>query len=72
MDWDSRILEVFHLKDGLNNTTVGRDPQLQLGDHNWTPPPLGFLKLNFDRAKKGNPGVVGMGGVIKDSGGNII
>jgi ribonuclease HI len=51
---------------------VGWDPQLQPGDHNWTPPPLGFLKLNFDRAAKGNPGVAGMGGVIKDSDGNVI
>jgi hypothetical protein len=71
-DQDSRILEFFHLKDGCNNTTVGREPQLQLGDRNWTPPPLGFLKLNFDGVEKGNPGVAGMGGVIRDSGGNII
>jgi ribonuclease HI len=28
--------------------------------------------LNFDRAAKGNPGMTGMGGVIRDSGGNII
>jgi ribonuclease HI len=32
----------------------------------------GFLKLNFDGATKGNPGMTGMGGVIRDSGGNII
>jgi hypothetical protein len=71
-DQDSRILDFFHLKDGCNNTPVGREPQLQIGDRNWTPPPLGFLKLNFDRAAKGNPGVAGTGGVIRDSGGNII
>jgi ribonuclease HI len=69
---DSRILETFHLKDGRNNTLVGRPPQLQLGARNWTPPPAGFLKLNFDGAEKGNPGMTGMGGVIRDSGGNII
>jgi ribonuclease HI len=69
---DSRILEYFHLKDGCNNTQVGWPPQLQIGERNWTPPPAGFLKLNFDGAAKGNPGMTGMGGVIRDSGGNII
>jgi ribonuclease HI len=32
----------------------------------------GFLKLNFDGAEKGNPGVAWAGRVIRDSGGNII
>jgi ribonuclease HI len=36
------------------------------------PPPAGFLKLNFNGAEKGNPGITGMGGVIRDSGRNII
>jgi hypothetical protein len=71
-DQDSRIVKFFHLKARRNSTTVGREPQLQLGDRNWTPPLLGFLKLNFDGVTKGNPGVAGMGGVIRDSGGNII
>ena len=31
-----------------------------------------FLKLNFDEVEKGNPGMTGMGGVFRDSGGNII
>jgi hypothetical protein len=64
-------LEYFHLKDGCNNTEVGRPPQLQLGEHNWTPPSVGFLKLNFDRVEKGNPRMIGMGGVIRDSEGKI-
>jgi hypothetical protein len=71
-DQDSRILDFFHLKYWHNNIPVGCDPQLQIGAHNWTPPPSGFLKLNFDGATKGNPGVAGAGGVIRDSGGNII
>jgi hypothetical protein len=69
---DFRIPEAFHLKDRRNNTQVGRPPQLQIGECNWTPPPTGFLKLNFDGATKGNPGMTRMGGVIRDSGGNII
>jgi hypothetical protein len=39
---------------------------------NWTLPQTGFLKLNFDGTSKGNPGKVGAGGVIKDSGRKII
>jgi hypothetical protein len=71
-DQDSRILDFFHLKEWRNNIPVGRNPQLQIGARNWTPPPSGFLKLNFDGVEKGNPGVAGAGGVIRDSGGNII
>ena len=50
---------------------MGHVLQLQIGSRNWTSSPSGFLKLNFDGATKGNPGVVGAGGVIRDSGGNI-
>jgi hypothetical protein len=69
---DSCILEYFHLKDGCNNTQVGWPPQIQIGERNWTPPPVGFLKLNFDRVAKGNPGMTGMGGVIRYTGDNIV
>jgi hypothetical protein len=69
---DSRVLEDFHLKDGRNHTQNGRPRQLQLGAYNWSPPPAGFLKLNFDGVEKGNPVMTRMGGVIRDSGGNII
>jgi hypothetical protein len=33
----------------------------------WEPPPLGFLKLNFNSALKGNLGTTRAGGVIRDS-----
>jgi hypothetical protein len=69
---DSRVLEYFHLKDKCNRTQIGRPPQLQLGERNWNPPPTGSLKLNFNGVTKGNPGMTRMGGVIRDSGGNII
>jgi ribonuclease HI len=69
---DSRILEFFHLKEWHNSIPIGHNPQLQIGSHNWTPPLSRFLKLNFDGAVKGNPGVAGAGGVIKDNGGTII
>jgi len=32
----------------------------------WKPPPHGFLKVNIDGASKGNPGLAGFGGVIRD------
>jgi ribonuclease HI len=71
-DQDSRILEAFHLKDRCNPNQVRRPPQLQVGERNWKPPPVDSLKLNFDKASKGNPGRTRMGGVIRDSKGNII
>jgi ribonuclease HI len=33
--------------------------------------PPSFLKMNFDKASKGNPGPVGYGVIFKDEGGNI-
>ena len=38
----------------------------------WTPPLVGFVKLNLDGASKGNPRSVGYGGVFKDTTGEII
>eukprot|EP00253_Pinus_taeda_P021755 PITA_21755 len=33
----------------------------------WTPPPKNMYLLNFDGASKGNPGITGYGGVIRNS-----
>lgn len=33
----------------------------------WLPPDIGMLKCNVDGASKGNPGISGVGGVIRDS-----
>jgi len=32
----------------------------------WKPHPHGFLKVNIDGASKGNPGLAGFGGAIRD------
>lgn len=33
----------------------------------WIPPPFGILKLNFDGSACGNPGMAGIGGLMRDS-----
>jgi ribonuclease HI len=38
----------------------------------WTPPPLGFFKLNTDGSAQGNPGFACAGGLIRDSAGRWI
>jgi len=37
----------------------------------WIPLPTAFLKLNFDKAFRGNPGPATIGGVLRDSKGEI-
>jgi ribonuclease HI len=60
------------VKGRHNPNQVRRVPQLSLGERNWKPPPEGYLKINFDRELKGNPGRTSMGGVIRDSQERII
>ncbi|KAH9294029.1 hypothetical protein KI387_040766, partial [Taxus chinensis] len=36
----------------------------------WSPPPLGWLKLNTDGVAKGNPGASGGGVILRDDSGN--
>jgi ribonuclease HI len=38
----------------------------------WTPPPTGFIKINFDGASKGNPGPAGFGAILRNSNGEIL
>eukprot|EP00253_Pinus_taeda_P035656 PITA_35656 len=39
--------------------------------HNWHLPPEACFKLNFDGASRGNPGIAGIGGVIRNHKGDI-
>jgi hypothetical protein len=38
----------------------------------WSLLPTGFLKLNFDRASKGNLGPIGFGGAFHNSSGQLL
>jgi ribonuclease HI len=38
----------------------------------WTPPPTGFVKVNFDGASKGNLGPAGYGAAVRDPSGLIL
>ncbi|GLJ15393.1 hypothetical protein SUGI_0252690 [Cryptomeria japonica] len=38
----------------------------------WKPPPIGWKKMNFDGASKGNPGISGFGAVVRDEEGNLV
>ena len=64
-------LQRWHLR--LNDSLVIRAPKNQnIGPTTWTPPPIGFIKINFDGASKGNPGPSGYGAVIKNPKGEIL
>jgi hypothetical protein len=38
----------------------------------WSPPPVGFLKINTDGSSRGNPGLAGIGGIGRDSFGSVV
>ena len=38
----------------------------------WIPPPIGWTKLNFDGASRGNLGTIGIGCIINNDSGNWI
>jgi hypothetical protein len=57
----------------LINQLVIKAPKSQnISPTTWTPPPTGFIKINFDGASKGNPGPAGYGAVIRNSKGEIL
>ncbi|KAK1583559.1 hypothetical protein Q3G72_024995 [Acer saccharum] len=38
----------------------------------WKPPPEGFLKFNVDGSSRGNPGPSGIGGILRNSVGDVL
>eukprot|EP00253_Pinus_taeda_P002977 PITA_02977 len=68
---DQYILQIFKLDNGHNISTASSQQEPRTGPFGWHRPPVGFLKLNFDGASRGNPGLVGIGGVIRNHKGEI-
>ena len=69
---DLRILKIFRL-EGTSNITVPRHKtQPSSQNDKWQHPPEGGLKLNFDGASRGNPGMAGIGGVLRNQHGEIL
>lgn len=62
--WTSKAIEFYALVDCLKPDRNLVNIQIK-----WTPPPLGWFKLSSNGSSKGNPGKVGGGGLIRNSGG---
>eukprot|EP00253_Pinus_taeda_P023451 PITA_23451 len=69
---DLRILKTFQLEAYSSCLPGGHNARTSSQTHNWQPPPEACLKLNFDGASRGNPGIAGIGGVIRNHRGDII
>eukprot|EP00253_Pinus_taeda_P020626 PITA_20626 len=72
MGKDLRILKTFQLEAFSSSPTGGHKARTSSQIHSWQPPPEACLKLNFDGASRGNPGIAGIGGVIRNHKGDII
>ena len=65
--WNNCNLTISISATSMNNPQSIHSPTL------WTTPPASFIKFNFDGASKGNPGLVGGGGMFRnDSGKSFI
>jgi hypothetical protein len=77
VDWtgpeqEASILKTFDLQ--LSNAfqkPTRKSPSSTIPDR-WEPPPVGFIKLNFDGASKGNLGSVGLGGAFQNDKGELL
>jgi ribonuclease HI len=70
---ESHILQAWQLnlsEDPRQN--VIRPVKISCSLNTWSPPPPGFVKLNFDGSSKGNPGPTGFGAVLRDNEGRIL
>lgn len=69
---DLCILKAFKLEDGRSMGTTNCQQKPSTASIGWNRPPVGFLKLNFDGASRGNPGLAGIGGIIRNNVGEIL
>lgn len=68
---DLQILKTFNLDKGTFAAPVNCQQEINITLIIWKRPPSGFLKLNFDGASRGNPGLTGIGGILRNSEGEI-
>eukprot|EP00253_Pinus_taeda_P008598 PITA_08598 len=61
--WNNWQLQITTPKPAQSTSTSKRTKTLT----QWIPPPKNTYLLNFDGASKGNPGITGYGGVIRNS-----
>lgn len=67
-----RILQLFQLHTNQSMATTRSQQSPQSESNSWNYPPVGWLKLNFDGASRGNPGMAGIGGIIRNHKGDIL
>jgi len=69
---ENNILKQQGMQDiipqGFNRKVIVRDREQDF----WHPPQDGYLKFNIDGAAKGNQGLAGYGGILRDAKGSII
>jgi hypothetical protein len=68
---EQAILHNWHLSLADNPTSTADISRLN-SPTTWTPPPIGFIKNNFDGASKGNSGPASFRAVLRNSNGEII
>lgn len=69
---DLHILKTFKLDNGRSMGTTNCHQNPSTASMGWKRPPAGFLKLNFDGASRGNPGLASIGGIIRNYAGEIL
>ena len=67
-----RTLRHLCMQEIIHHGLSRKERDLETEKEFWHPPPKGYLKCNIDGASKGNPGIAGYGGVLRDEEGIII
>jgi hypothetical protein len=72
-EWEISMLAIWSPREGKLLIPLENNPIIcHMRGVTWDPPPSGFMKLNFDRASRGNLGLGGVGGIFRDAQGEII
>jgi len=58
------VEDIIHSMARESGFTVNSKQRVFIG---WRYPPIDWVKVNVDGCSKGNPGVAGAGGVIRDA-----